>query len=574
MTLRTDSNFEDSYDSALWREELQVRLFSMEGGSVRAYGAKGDGVADDTGAFRRCLADVIKKGVNLIHVPAGNYRITDTITIGESVKRGAITFVGDGAQWGANDSSISGTKLIWDAAASVTTMFDIGGDPLFIGGVAQIDSNATFNVQFKHLSMDIKSLCYPLIDVHSGDSFRLEDVFFNALTDDARGIVDLHGTVGNVSFDNITCGNVKGYFCRCYDGAGNFDFSKTYIIKGGLGYWIGDAPDNYQNAFGVDNITLDNGTCEGIEGVGKWEVTTLSATSSAGTNSVTVTTATGYAVGDPVHIGRGYQNFEMNRVTAVNGSVLTLAYDLEFAHASGEIIKAGSSLVHVGKPGASFGRSTNIILRRQMIDRSGCLLDAHSASNIKVEQPFISTSTIRGLFLDGDVLHTVIDNPRVSNGQLSTWKFLEITNRGGVFGIASSILKEDSGVSDPWLNSQGAVHGVSYTPEIPANTPANWRYFAANDTEGIILGETTGAVGLSYRTGEGSTSISFSCTPSGNGEFANGLTLGTDLTFTTEGEPAAPSTGQSILFTETFSGKNHLYIKFATGAKQLLATEP
>src|SRR5580698_6915341 len=48
------------------------------GVSVKTFGAKGDGVTDDTGAFLKALAEV-KSGA--IEVPAGRYRITQILEI-------------------------------------------------------------------------------------------------------------------------------------------------------------------------------------------------------------------------------------------------------------------------------------------------------------------------------------------------------------------------------------------------------------------------------------------------------------------------------------------------------------
>ncbi len=56
---------------------------------VRSFGAKGDGVTDDTQAFRDAIA-ACDRGA--IHIPAGRYRITDFLTIGKS----GVVLRGDG----------------------------------------------------------------------------------------------------------------------------------------------------------------------------------------------------------------------------------------------------------------------------------------------------------------------------------------------------------------------------------------------------------------------------------------------------------------------------------------------
>jgi hypothetical protein len=47
--------------------------------SVKNYGAKGDGVTDDTGAIRSAMNDAWSKQGNIIYFPSGTYLITDTL---------------------------------------------------------------------------------------------------------------------------------------------------------------------------------------------------------------------------------------------------------------------------------------------------------------------------------------------------------------------------------------------------------------------------------------------------------------------------------------------------------------
>lgn len=68
--------------------------------------------------------------------------------------------------------------------------------------------------------------------------------------------------------------------------------------------------------------------------------TALAAAVAAGANQITVTDASGLAVGDDITIGTGATT-ETCEITAISGSTLTLDCELEFAHAAGEpVVKA------------------------------------------------------------------------------------------------------------------------------------------------------------------------------------------------------------------------------------------
>lgn len=57
--------------------------FSQRGANVKWYGAKGDGVTDDTQAFKDAFADTNSN--NKVYVPAGEYVITDKVNVTKSV---------------------------------------------------------------------------------------------------------------------------------------------------------------------------------------------------------------------------------------------------------------------------------------------------------------------------------------------------------------------------------------------------------------------------------------------------------------------------------------------------------
>ncbi len=60
--------------------------------TVADYGAKGDGVTDDTAAIQKALDNAGKNGV--VHLPAGSFVITSALNVPDGV-----TLMGDGARW-------------------------------------------------------------------------------------------------------------------------------------------------------------------------------------------------------------------------------------------------------------------------------------------------------------------------------------------------------------------------------------------------------------------------------------------------------------------------------------------
>ncbi len=63
------------------------------GADVRAHGARGDGVADDTQAFQKALSSVLEAGGGSVYIPSGRYRIAAPIVID---RQASLDIVGDG----------------------------------------------------------------------------------------------------------------------------------------------------------------------------------------------------------------------------------------------------------------------------------------------------------------------------------------------------------------------------------------------------------------------------------------------------------------------------------------------
>lgn len=82
---------------------------------IRAYGAVGDNVADDTAAIQ-AAANALGASGGTIYVPSGTYKITGTITIG-AASAGAIRVVGEGGGTSAGPSVLNMTTLSTRALA-------------------------------------------------------------------------------------------------------------------------------------------------------------------------------------------------------------------------------------------------------------------------------------------------------------------------------------------------------------------------------------------------------------------------------------------------------------------------
>jgi hypothetical protein len=68
---------------------------------VRDFGAKGDGVADDTRAIQAAIDHALRSRAVTVHLQAGRYRTTDTLHLGYGETFATLTLTGDGAPYAA-----------------------------------------------------------------------------------------------------------------------------------------------------------------------------------------------------------------------------------------------------------------------------------------------------------------------------------------------------------------------------------------------------------------------------------------------------------------------------------------
>ena len=119
---------------------------------VTDFGAKGDGTTDDTNAFQTAIDSAATQGSTL-HVPAGNYKITQTLNVPAGVQlRGS----GLGNSKDANINSTTGSRISFNGTGYALefsgdyvgchnlTLIDIGGQAA--GGINFSVKNSAFGV--------------------------------------------------------------------------------------------------------------------------------------------------------------------------------------------------------------------------------------------------------------------------------------------------------------------------------------------------------------------------------------------------------------------------------------------
>lgn len=491
-----------------------------------------DMTTDATEAIRAAAAT----GSGVMKFGRGIYRYTDRILFAQSLRGGWI-LEGEGAgfkNWPLPTNE--GTILVWDGDDATLSTMEFGDPdhPLFVAGDSQPASwpFGQFNVRLKNISIVMNKGCKSVAYVHDQDGFQIDSVYVDGRSrNDVRGIFDFRGCSNNMTIKQLTVGNLpNGYGLRAGDGASNWAAHEVFMEGVALPYWIGDV-EVAEDPYATGNITIADSTFEGLTGDGKFVVSTLGAVVAAGATEIVVADGSLFDAGDPIYIGRGYNNFEMNRVDTAVGNTITLGYPLEFAHAGGEPVKAGRIGVHIGANSARFTRTQAITIRRPMFDRTGCCIDAHDTQGLTIEEPQFTSRLQRGLYLDGQVQNVILRNPTVVPGQLATWRLFEITDRGGVFNFLWLVGADRSGLAQPYINAQGDIGGQyigDFTQtEGVSGLPAYFRALQMTAQDGIVLQESDGAIGLKYRTGVfGEEVDNFTVSPGGDIDNAGGVTSG------------------------------------------------
>lgn len=178
--------------------------------NVKSYGAKGDGVTDDTAAFQAALdaADTAGSGAGLVYVPGGVW-VLDGITIGSQV-----TLAGGG--WGSIlfHKAASANPLITTSVPSTTTHVCIRN--LLIDGNSDNQTTAVNAIDLDSTSMSTGKIV----------RHRLYDLYIRSVK--GHGLVT--DSPGRQTFvDNVNCHNidkvafrlsgVESHFVNCNSGS-------------------------------------------------------------------------------------------------------------------------------------------------------------------------------------------------------------------------------------------------------------------------------------------------------------------------------------------------------------------
>lgn len=462
------------------------------------------------------INDYIQTGARYLKFPRGVFRIKNTLSFVGDGNRGQYIIEGAGSGLYNDDvpADPMGTILLWDGPDDVP-MFEFGNGPLYIGGVLQGWENAQFGNIVRNLTIHTLAACEKLFYVHDQDSFQSYSVFVDGRSrTDVRGVFDFRGAVNNIRLDQITVVNVPcGYGARFGDASTNSTCFQTFMESVGLGFWIADT-NVYEDIYHTGHITIRDTTFEGLYSAGKFIVTNLSTDASAGVTSITVASSSGIAIDDPVYIGRGHENFEMNVVDSINGNTISLKYTTDYAHSNGDIVKFGNIGIHIGKSSDSMGRSKNIIVDRCMFDRFGCGVDVHNCETIEIRQPIFTSLCSCGFYFDGNTQNIQLFNPNVFATQNSDWLLFNITNRGDTWDFIWIGGGDKSGKTVPFVNSQGECGGffIGDLSQVIHGLPPYFRGMTFDATNGITIEETDGALGIRYKFGG---NINFRVLPDG-----------------------------------------------------------
>lgn len=201
--------------------------------SVKDFGAKGDGVADDTAAFRKALESA---GGGIVRIPPGSYLISDALTLPQNT-----TLTGEAPRWENQSTQIVIRKN--------------GFSPLHLGHVCSVKG---FAIVYPENNKNANPTPYPPSIMLDGINPSVEDIHFDCAwigistpevaPNTGQGMFrDITGFVHHIGMRLHGCRDVN----RIQDVhwfVGGDDIGKNaYFIKNRVGFEFGD----------VDGVMMD-----------------------------------------------------------------------------------------------------------------------------------------------------------------------------------------------------------------------------------------------------------------------------------------------------------------------------
>jgi len=239
--------------------------------SVRDFGAKGDGVTDDTSAIKRALSELYTREVNSeirrsLFFPAGTYKVTDTINVPSYSK-----LYGEGAK------STTVKYYSPDGGATVASAVVRTSDSKNQTGANIGNFSATAPTDIEISSMGFESN-------NDNDIFLLESVtnssFENIslkgpetnttmLASDNKACIRIQGTAllvpKNITFNNCTTSGT-GFGMQVNDKCNGITLSNSRLSTHYKGVVLGDAPmDGGPTGIRISSNIFDDIMAQGID---------------------------------------------------------------------------------------------------------------------------------------------------------------------------------------------------------------------------------------------------------------------------------------------------------------------
>lgn len=228
----------ESLESPVTRS-LQAKLDDFA--NVRDYGAKGNGIDDDTDAINRALIDLYTRDSNIttrrvLYFPAGNYIVNDAIKIPTYA-----TLQGEGKNCtviGARNSFATCVARLADSKMQVGA--NVGSNNAVLPSYISIN-DLTFNSNF--LAMDV-------FIINSATSVRFKNVGFSGgsqtgptTAGSRRAAIKIFSSAinhsKNIVFENCEISEIN-YAVILDDDMENIVFDKCYIHKTFVGFKVGE----------------------------------------------------------------------------------------------------------------------------------------------------------------------------------------------------------------------------------------------------------------------------------------------------------------------------------------------